>query len=91
MTILIGNERSHVHDSDGCAHFAVARRVTDMALQPFLGLLPEWGIGLDRGCSADFAPCRSAVKGVISTGTGLKLSAVRLNPEWWEQVPAIFC
>lgn len=61
-----------------------------MAIQPFLGLLPERGIGADRCCGSNFASCRSLVKEGTSTGKGVKPIAERLNPDGRERVSAFF-
>jgi len=45
----IRTARSHVHDSFGSADLDVAGRIAGVALQPVVGILPEWRTRPHRG------------------------------------------
>lgn len=51
----------NVHDFIGGADFAAAGRIADLALQPIVGILPQWRIGADRNYRAGFVTCRTFV------------------------------
>jgi len=47
-SFALKEEVRHVHDSSGASDFAFARCVAHMAIQPVMGILPEWRAGIGR-------------------------------------------
>src|SRR5271165_2329296 len=50
--------RLYVHDSTGGPDLDVAGSIAGVALQPILGILPQWRIGARRGGAACAGSCR---------------------------------